>query len=45
MRTKAFQGRFEAAAVHLTGIKSIIEQRGGVKTILDDFHLCRCIDW
>ncbi|KAK0716149.1 hypothetical protein B0H67DRAFT_666774 [Lasiosphaeris hirsuta] len=41
----AFQGRFEAAAVHLGGVGAIVEARGGVGTILDDFYLCRCIDW
>ncbi|KAK1753681.1 hypothetical protein QBC47DRAFT_386929 [Echria macrotheca] len=40
-----FQGRFEAAAVHLRGVRDLVEARGGVETILDDFYLCRCIDW
>ena len=34
-----------AAAVHLSAVKDLIEARGGTETVLDDFHLCRCLNW
>ncbi|KAF6827818.1 tachykinin family protein [Colletotrichum musicola] len=42
---EAFQGHFSAADVHLTGLHSMIEARGGPDTIKHDYILCRCINW
>ncbi|KAH0427423.1 hypothetical protein CcaCcLH18_09704 [Colletotrichum camelliae] len=42
---EAFQGHFAAAEVHLTGLHSMMEARGGPDTIKHDYILCRCINW
>ncbi|KAF9882491.1 tachykinin family protein [Colletotrichum karsti] len=42
---EAFQGNFDAANVHLTGLYAMIEARGGPDTIRHDYILCRCINW
>ncbi|WQF89173.1 Putative fungal transcription factor [Colletotrichum destructivum] len=42
---EAFQGRFSAANVHLTGLHAMITARGGPDTIRHDYILCRSINW
>ena len=42
---QAFQGNFSAALVHLQAVRDLVDAKGGVKTIIDDFYLSRCIAW